>query len=75
MLVVTTIGGAAVCAGISFSLCSALGDIVPISGRQFIAAHVAGDEMNPLGEQRAAALMSRIDRLESIVSMRDFWKF
>jgi 2-methylcitrate dehydratase PrpD len=30
---------------------------------------------NALGEQRAAALMSRIDKLESIESMRDFWNF
>lgn len=53
----------------------ALADVVPISGRQFIAAYVVGDEINALGKQRAAALMSRIDKLGSIVSMRDFWKF
>jgi len=30
---------------------------------------------SPLAEQRAVALMDRIENLESINSMRDFWKF
>ena len=49
----------------------------PLSNEQVVnkAAACFASGPNALGEQRAAALMSRIDRLESIVSMRDFWNF
>jgi 2-methylcitrate dehydratase PrpD len=49
----------------------------PLSNKQVVnkAAACFASGPNALGEKRAAALISGIDSLESIVSMRDFWKF